>query len=256
MRKTSIKAPTANWLASLELRELTEPPKPSSETLFQGGETGRNAASRGGLPLPFVAWHTLMHESIQHEDEALLTVRQQAKSDEAMSLIPSRSALVVPPHLIVMTYDQRLHAVDLQSGRLAWATAFSGIPSHSIDPYSRLESQQLKLPIHDYLAERIWGQQATGQLSADGERVYTVVQQPSVDAAQSLFRGANANIVTRLQPQNYNVLQAYSLSAEGSLAWEVGGADGNAEPQLAAALFLGPPLPVDGELLVLGEVNG
>ena len=249
-------AATATRLASIDLQGLQRPSRAPAETRYLGGGPGRNADSRGGLPLPFVAWHTLMHESVQHEEEALQTVRLQAKSDDSVSLIPSRSALVVPPYLVVMTYDQRLHAVELQTGRLAWATAFSGVPSHSVDPYVRNDRQQLKLPIHDYLAERIWGQQATGQLSSDGKRVFTVVQQPSVDAAQSLFRGAGANIVTRQLPQRHNVLQAYSLAADGSLVWEVGGSDGMAEPRLAGVLFLGPPLPLQGELLALGELNG
>ncbi len=222
----------------------------------QGGGPDRNADSYAGLPLPFVSWHSLLHESIQHEEEAIRTVREQSKRNEGLSLIPSRGAIVVPPYLIAMTYDQRIHAVHLQTGQLKWATAFAGVPIHSMDRYSSGDGQGLKLPMQDYLAERIWGQQATGQLTADDDNIYAVVEQRSIDVAESLKRGVNANIAVPIPQQSYNVLQAYSIDREASLIWEVGDQTGLADARLANVLFLGPPLPYNGQLLVIGEVNG
>ena len=53
-----------------------------------------------------------------------------------------------------------------------------------------------------------------------------------------------------------NRLAARELRTQGKLMWEVGGADGEDEPKLAGAFFLGPPLPLMGQLYALAEVKG
>ena len=221
-----------------------------------GGGPDRNADSFAGIPLPFVSWHSLLHESIQHEDEATRTIRELSKKSDNISLVPSRAAIVVPPYLITMTYDQRIHAIDLRTGQLKWASPFAGVPTTTMERYIDRETGESKLPIHDYLAQRIWGQQATGQLTASDDQIFAVVEQPSINAAQNLVRGVNANIAIPMPKPDHNVLQAYSIDNQASLSWEVGGMTGLAEPRLSGVLFLGPPLPYDGQLLIIGEHNG
>ena len=53
-----------------------------------------------------------------------------------------------------------------------------------------------------------------------------------------------------------NRLVALDLEAEGKMRWIVGDDDGTDEPALAGAFFLGPPLPLLGQLYVLAEMNG
>ena len=57
-------------------------------------------------------------------------------------------------------------------------------------------------------------------------------------------------------PKPYNRLVSLDLKTQGSLQWIVGGVDGEDEPRLAGAFFLGPPLPLNGQLYVLAEVKG
>jgi tetratricopeptide (TPR) repeat protein len=56
-----------------------------------------------------------------------------------------------------------------------------------------------------------------------------------------------------------NELAAYELRTQGKIKWKVGGGgdkrDFDAEPKLAGAYFLGPPLPLNGQLYVLAEIN-
>ena len=53
-----------------------------------------------------------------------------------------------------------------------------------------------------------------------------------------------------------NRLAARELRTQGKLKWEVGGVTGEDEPKLAGAFFLGPPLPLLGNLYALAEMKG
>ncbi len=238
----------------LDISTIVRRSEKQSSPRVPGGEPDRNADTLAGLPLPFVSWHSLLHESSRHEDRAIQTIALQSNKSDQASLVPSRTAVVIPPYLVCMTYDQRIHAINLQTGVLEGVSAFAGMPHYIGQDY--IESEDSRLPLQDELVQRIWGQQATGQLSADDANIYAVVEQPSIDTAESLQRGVNAMIATRVPRQNYNVLQAYSIDKQVSLAWEVGGENGLREPALSNVLFLGPPLPFNDELYAIGELNG
>ena len=51
-------------------------------------------------------------------------------------------------------------------------------------------------------------------------------------------------------------LMALDLKREGQRRWSVGGADGEDEPKLAGAMFLGVPVPDGPRLYVLAEIQG
>ncbi len=242
-------------LTSLDDSLLSRRSVKQSSPKYQGGDTDRNADTHAGLPLPFVAWHSELHENRRHEDRAVETINQATRSGELVSLVPSRSAVVIPPYLVCMTYDQRIHAIHLQTGLIEAVSPFSGLP-HRYEVQEFSEAEESRTPLHSELVQRIWGQQSTGQLSADQNNVYAVVEHPAFDTAESLHRGVNAMIAMRLPRQSYNVLQAYSVGKQISLAWEVGGDNGLAEPQLSNVLFLGAPLPMNDELYIIGELNG
>lgn len=235
----------------LDIEHLLHRSEKQSAPKVQGGSLDRNADSFAGLPLPFESWIARLHESSRHESAAQKIIEKSGVKD---SLIPSRSAVVVAPHLVVMTYDQRIHGINLQTGTLEWVSAFAGTPRYMKQETGEYEESR-RQP-QDDLVFRIWGQKAIGQLAADSNFIYTVVDQPSIDTAENLQRGVNATIAMQQVQHDYNVLQAYSILRQAALVWEVGGDDGLAEPLLANVLFLGPPLPVNNELFVIGELNG
>ena len=57
------------------------------------------------------------------------------------------------------------------------------------------------------------------------------------------------------QPRDYNSLVALDVTTQGKYRWRVGGANGEDEPALAGAFFLGPPLVLGDELYVLAEIR-
>ena len=104
------------------------------------------------------------------------------------------------------------------------------------------------------LTERFWSDATQGTLASDGQRIFLIQDARDPNEQRSRFnRQTQMNF--EIAPQ-FNVLTACELSTQGKLKWQVGGPSGEDEPQLAGAYFLGPPLPLQGRLYVLAEING
>jgi outer membrane protein assembly factor BamB len=230
-------------------RVVTHPPVP-------GGDSTRNADTRGGLPLPILSWLVQLHESSQHKDNLDRTLKKLV-GERKWNLIPSRIPIAVGPLIITPTYDRRILAIDSRSGRIVWACVFSGTPlGFSLDRFAGKDGFSLGQPAPDYLLRRVWGETAEGQVSTDGRLLFSLSEVPAVDVGESFAQGPNARLAKNLGIKSYNVLQAWSIPDQGKLVWEVGGQSGLNSPELAGALFLGTPLPYEGELLCIAEING
>jgi outer membrane protein assembly factor BamB len=223
---------------------------------YPGGVATRNADTKAGLPLPILRWVVELHESFQHKDNLDRTLRKQIAARQSQ-LIPSRTPISVGSLVITPTYDQRILAIDARSGRILWPCVFSGMPlGFSLDRFAGKDGFSLGLPAPDYLVRRVWGEMAVGQIASDGERLFSLSEMPAVDVAESFAQGPNARLARNLGVKTYNVMQSWSIQDQGKLLWECGGPTGLSSPELAGALFLGAPLPHEGELLSIAEING
>lgn len=230
-----------------------------SQPAIVGGDSRRNSDSQAGVPLPILRWHAELHESSQQKEELLSTLKTQTnlRIDQATTTIPSRVPICVGRSVITSTFDQRIVAYDLQTGLLQWECVYTGMPlGFSMDNIPTRGSIGYEYGVPEYLAKRVWGEAAIGHLASDGERVYGVSELPSADISEAYALGPNARFARQLGIKTYNVLQCWSIPEEGKLLWEVGGVKSETEPALVNILFLGPPLPYRGELLILGELNG
>lgn len=222
---------------------------------YLGGNASRNADTSAGLPLPTLRWHTELHESKQHKENLERTLKEKQVDGKSM-FIPSRYPISVGQWIITSTYDQRIVAIDSQTGKLGWECFFSGMPlGFSMDRFPSRDSHSLSLAAPDYLAKRVWGETVVGMPSSDGQYVFSISELPAIDIAESFALGQNARVTKPQGTRNFNVMQCWSVQEEGKLKWEVGGQKSLTEPKLAGALFLGAPFPHDNELLVLGELN-
>ena len=222
---------------------------------YLGGNASRNADTSAGLPLPTLRWHTELHESKQHKENLERTLKEKHVDGKSM-FIPSRNPISVGQWVITSTYDQRIVAIDSQTGKLGWECFFSGMPlGFSMDRFPSRDSHSLSLAAPDYLAKRVWGETVVGMPSSDGQHVFSISELPAIDIAESFALGQNARVTKPQGARNFNVMQCWSVQEEGKLKWEVGGQKSLTEPKLAGALFLGAPFPHDNELLVLGELN-
>ena len=153
----------------------------------------------------------------------------------------------------------RSQAVDFETGKLVWKYSAG---DDSLEQFLRaMASQQSGQATQQLLAgldQRMWEDATYGTLSSDGEQVYYIEDLG--------LAGAEANVVMTVLPngqRRYSVntrgtnrLAARELRTQGKLKWEVGGATGEDEPKLAGTFFLGPPLPLMGQLYALAEIKG
>ncbi len=224
-------------------------------TLFRGNPA-RNAATAGGFPLPQFIWKT----PISNDPGDVETISRIEKSEFRSSQIPALPAgqPLAVGEIVVMRTPEQVIGVDFQQGKRVWLfPPPNSIFDRALDAEDSLPTLQAEDEQRRELKQRIWEDAPYGQLSSDGEAVYFVhdlgfafegMRQMLV--GQGGFRAPNPKY-----PKSYNQLVALDLRGEGKLRWIVGGENGENEPRLAGAFFLGPPLPLAGQLYLLAEVN-
>jgi outer membrane protein assembly factor BamB len=148
----------------------------------------------------------------------------QAYREGTATSLPMLSSLAVGDLIFTRTACG-VAAFDLETGRCRWRH-----PSDDDGDNTGLD-------------RIVWQEPGGGALSADDECVY-VLEEMRVAQADSGLPG-----------QSLLSAREHFKSREGNLRWRVGGPDGGAEPRLAGALFLGPPLCWHDRLYVLVELN-
>ena len=144
---------------------------------------------------------------------------------------------LVVGNLVLLRNPRRLLAVNWQSGRRVWEYPWEQPAERPVDLRTN-PSEYVRIQNRLHREYVLWG-----QLSSDGQRVYLL------DDAALKLGGAN-----RTPVQNYRLV-ALDLRQEGRLSWAVGGANGEDEPKLAGAEFLGSPVPDGPQLYVLAEIR-
>jgi len=220
--------------------------------LYRGDE-GRNAESDGGQPLLNVRWRQRTADDRMVE-KFVSKVRHDYANQEIVAL-PSLHPLVVGDTVLMRTAFA-LQAVDFRTGKLIWKYSSN---DESLEQFLKVGSTPQpgqSAQLFSGLDQRIWEDAVYGTLASDGQQVYYV---------DDLGLGPSGSPLTTVLPngrrvhvssRNTNHLAARELRTQGKLKWEVGGPNGDDEPKLAGAFFLGPPLPVLGRLYALAEIKG
>ncbi len=224
----------------------------TEEWLVHRGDGSRNAMARGGMPLSSLRWRAPTAEL--PADETLIGELQSSRHDEGDS-VPSLSPLAVNG-VVLMRSPERMLAIDFRTGKRIWHYPWdSAYPAATLGRRGFTQNQE-QARRKEQLDQRLWRDVPYGQVSSDGHSVYMLDDlryAPSTGTMRWIpGRGQRAN---SQWPQNHNQLVALDLKRQGSLKWVVGGGTGMDEPQLAGAFFLGAPLPLDGQLFVLAEIN-
>ena len=107
-----------------------------------------------------------------------------------------------------------------------------------------------------FLSQRAWQDRTVGTLSTDGRFVFAIDEVGVIGSQLSAIRRTGTSGAGEWVPREYNRLVAIELASEGKLAWELGGPRGERQLALGGTFFLGPPLPLGGQLLCLGERDG
>ncbi len=223
--------------------------------MFRGDER-RNASSAGGQPLLSLRWRQRTCDDSAIE-EFVSKLRGDYRSQDVVAL-PSMHPLAVGDVVLFRTAFA-LEAVDFETGKLVWRYSEG---EESLEQFLRAMASRTSGGATQQLLAgldaRMWEDLTYGTLSSDSRNVYYV--------EELAIAGLNPNMVTTVLPNGQrrnnvntrgtNRLAARELRTQGKLQWAVGGVTGEDEPKLAGSFFLGPPLPLMGQLYSLAEFKG
>jgi len=243
------------WLAGIAGAPSRADEKSDAEWLMPGGGPARNAMSRGFRPLLAPRYRVSL---ARHPEEAnQLEQHRRAMAEKEVPLLPAGQPLAASGRLIVHSMLGLL-AVDFETGKRVWLQ--SGPYESGDDPFASdgtaADGEQLRS------SERAFDDLTCGMLSSDGRLVFAI-ENPRQAYTENQGPQNFAAAATSIS----NTLSAYEIDGAGRLAWRLSGqpqAADDASPNEPAGddrrshsgWFLGPPLPVGQQLLVLVEEKG
>jgi outer membrane protein assembly factor BamB len=262
------------WLASLTGPVGTAASGESEQwAMFRGG-AARNATVAGSTPLLNMRWrvptsdHPLVEQLIRqiqgdHEDQGLpalpglhpLAVHLQppATFHRGASLPP-----LVVTDAVLMRTARNLLAVDFKTGIRLWEVPVSDPAETMLAGGNAAVALNQTSQLQAGLAQRVWQDATYGTLSSDGAYVFSIedlgMGAPR-QGGQPMLINVNGRMVQNpAGPRNYNRLAAHDIRT-GKLKWHVGGGSEEFDLPLSGAFFLGPPLPLMGQLYALAEIK-
>ena len=241
------------WLTQLIGPSPSVEPAQAGPTSMQRDNLDRNASISASPPSSSLCWRIPLLEGADDRDlfEANFHRLQQQRWAKGMPLLPGFSPLVIGDTVLMRT-SQLLEAVDINTGKRLWET-----PIHDW-PKSRPLIDQMGFKRMPPVLTGLLTDSAYGTLSSDGRYVFGL--EDTAPSYQYRVQGAD-----RREGLRYGVfadnpvlgggvhgrLAAYDLLANGKLAWRV---EGGPDTDWQALTFLGPPLPLQGQLFVLAEI--
>jgi outer membrane protein assembly factor BamB len=245
----------AKWLASIVQRPAVLPGVAASWSGHRGGAHRNPVIAATGRPgeLLWTASPTadpFRTEREIAEDEFLQKLAIEGGANLKGDNLPVRQPLVVGDMVLVRSLSG-VTALDRgDAGDFLWQGFRDADFERQLPADGELSgAAQWAGGIRTKAAHHVWHDAAFGRMSTDGERVY------SIEAPDKLPAGVNsAQHVSRS-----NMLCAYDLlNSEGRQEWAVGGETdvGIFEMPLAGRFFLGPPLPLGGQLYCLAQNGG
>lgn len=235
---------------------------PARSWLMPGGNATRTAISSPAAPVVAFDWkfqplpaNVKHEESPQSQFVRRLEALEQSYRDHDFLTVPAAAPLLMG-NLAIVRSMRNVQAINVTTGALAWETAIQDLQLHDILKRLR-EAGHSRAGVSDHAlqqfqARRAWRDLTSGSISADGNHVYAVVefalQQDTINARR--FAGQMPAVI-----ELSNKLVAIDAQS-GRLLWEVGGPRGDFPLPQAGAFFLGPPLPLNGQLYCLVESRG
>ena len=181
--------------------------------------------------------------------EKALHDQQNAYRQQGVALFSGLHPLAVGDKILMRTATNVL-AIDFQTGKRVWPSMPEEDPAEARPNRGNViffGGRNIS-PAVQY-GQRIWDDAAYGTLSSDGRLVFVIEELPLGVTPQFGFMMGGGN-----DPSSRGVtnkLAAYDIHT-GKLQWELGGQD---SLQPSETFFLGPPLPLRGQLYVIAEIK-
>jgi outer membrane protein assembly factor BamB len=231
---------------------------PLEWTLFRGNST-RTAEGRGSAPFLEANWrYSSVQERLDARTRIMVEGALQHQSTRSEAFIPAFFPIATEGKLIFRNFVG-VTAVDARTGELLWfSESESGLDK-------LLRDSNMRTPVEVWFENYrnsnnnsiVFENSTIGTLSTDNVRVYAVddLGIPPHPGAQQQWNGGVAPITGKLlEMMQRNILTAIEVDS-GKIAWEIGRDRQKDTAALADSFFLGPPLPIAGQLYVLTEKN-
>jgi outer membrane protein assembly factor BamB/tetratricopeptide (TPR) repeat protein len=211
------------------------------------GNAQRNAVAGASAPLLDLCWESPATDDPMVEE----TVEQTRRGilERGLAVLPGLHPLVVDDAVLVRTYGN-LQALDFASGKRLWEVPGDDSPDNSTAGGENDPNLQASMTAAA-LSHRALSDATFGTLSSDGRLVFAI---EDVGSAQSVTPGRRVTTFATVS-KVCNRLAAYDIHS-GKLKWQLGGDVEDYGVRLPEAYFLGPPLPLMGQLYVLAETKG
>ncbi len=251
-------ADAINWLTGLIGATAAAGPVEADRWLMFRGDPARNAISSGSVPLLNMQWRVPVTDDPLVE--TFLEQFQRQSIEQATPLIPTLHPLAVADVLLMRT-AKNLLAVDFATGKRLWEVPEEDV-TETTPGMSSIDAPMRQSLMVSGTGQRLWGDLTYGTLSSDGRLVFSVedLDIASNGGGASVIRiGGGIRVGGIINGEQTtalcNRLAAYDIRT-GKLKWHIGGRAGPHALPLADAYFLGPPLPLQGQIYVLAEIKG
>jgi outer membrane protein assembly factor BamB len=245
----------AAWLGRLAgpLRET--PAAATDQWTMHRGDPARNAAMRGGAPLFSLKWRVPLSDGSKADD--VLSRLARNYREHGAIIVPSLHPLALDD-LVLMRTRKTLVAVEFETGKQLWEIPVDD-PLDLLDARSRTQAFRQGLAWPMQLGQRLWDDAAYGTFASDGRLVFTLedldVGAGNQQRANMIVFGPGGNRSEAAGHGPCNRLAAFNIATQGKLVWQLGGPGGPQALRQPDTFFLGPPLPLRGQLYVLAEVR-
>jgi outer membrane protein assembly factor BamB len=244
----------------------------ASDSPIYRGRPSRTAMLPGGTPFLEPVWRKPTVLSDRTRERIKIAETQLASLNQPLltSFVPVTATMTrgekKVPLLIYKSY-WGLHVVDMKTGKLVWDSPSDWSLDSILGADSKVSDAAKVGAYNQWLGsfqqtngrpQILFDNSALSTVSADSRNVYAVedlaVPPPAMATFDPRFGGAMPTTTYGKEVSDaiqHNKLQAFDLSKDGKLAWEVGGRE--EKDPLADTYFLGAPLPLNGRLYVLTE---
>jgi outer membrane protein assembly factor BamB len=239
------------WLAKLTgLERMAAAVETDRWPMFRG-DPSRNASTVGSPPLLNLRWRIEVSE-----DESLqkaLVELENSNRDKGVPMLAGLHPLAIGDVVLART-TSKLLAIEFGTGRRKWeSTQAEEEPAEPrASRFNGAFINRNNMTQQAQYAQRIWDDATYGTLSSDGNLVYMIEELPLGVTSPNMgfvIVGPGRN-----DPSNHgaaNRLAAYDIRT-GKRYWDLGQ---DALLPMSDTFFLGPPLPLRGQLFVMAEVK-
>ena len=251
------------WLTALVGEPKSRPGSHAGDWAMHRGDPARNGVAAASCPLLAPRYRVPL--SRHPEESRQLDAQRRLHAEQEIAVLPAGTPLAVNGMILVRT-TMGLLAIDFETGKRVWLQAGPGsvpLPASATGGDGGADAADAETNAGGSFTT-VFDDATGGTMASNGRLVFVIESHPDAvsqpQAGGMNFRPAMQGMGMRVAGgwRGGNTISAYDIADRGGLRWRLparGGA-GNDAALPPSAWYLGAPLPVGEQLLVLVEEKG